>query len=368
MKKQIKKFIAITTAAVFTVTAFTGCGASKQEKTGEGKYFDKDVAVKDVLTKAATENKIGNWGIGDQYEVYALLAKYGLSTTLINQGFDMEAFDSDDLTIASAMTYNELGLVVNDYDGAYNYGSDKIGVIDFNTEGVAMLEDNLICTGEFAKNNPNTVKAFIYASMKGWEYAVSHIDEAAEIVYNNGSSVSNEHQKYMATEMAKLVTVDTNGNEVKELGRMDDAAMQQTLDIDKKYLELDDEVADKKLESLTLDDIRDNTYWNDAMSKSFGSPEKKKVTIQLKWLPQSQFMGYYVAKDKGFYEEVGLEVEIVSGGGDISEITAVNNGTVDFGTSWLTPTISAIAAGMDIMEVAQVSQRAGMVLIYKYNE
>ena len=63
-----------------------------------------------------------------------------------------------------------------------------------------MLVDNIFCTKAFAEKNPNTVAAFISASMKGWEYACENPDEAAEIVFNYGSSVSPEHQKYMASE------------------------------------------------------------------------------------------------------------------------------------------------------------------------
>ncbi len=77
----------------------------------------------------------------------------------------MDQFDSDAVTLASAMTYNELGLVVNGYDGGYNYG-DSVATIDMNDEGVAMLEDNLFCSKAFAQSNPNTVKAFVSASMK----------------------------------------------------------------------------------------------------------------------------------------------------------------------------------------------------------
>ena len=54
-----------------------------------------------------------------------------------------------------------------------------------------------------------------------------------------------------------------------------------------------------------------------------------------------------------------------SGGGDIGETTAVNNGTVDFGVTWVSNLISANAGGMDLLEVAQVYQRSGLVLVYK---
>lgn len=362
MRKQRKKLVSIILAMALAVMSFTACGSdSSNEKEG----FKKDTSVKDILTKTAKEGSISAWGLGDQYEIYALLAKYNLKTKLVSQSFDMDAFDSGSVGLACAMTYNELGLLLNNYDGCYNYAKDSIGVIDFNKEGVAMLEDNLICTKKFAEKNPNTVKAFIAASMKGWQYAVEHQDEAAQIVFNNGSSVSMDHQKYMASEMAKLVTTDVNGKKVSDYGKMDKDAMGVSLDIDKKYLELDDKSANDTLQKMTLDDVCDDTYWTDAMSGKFDTPEKKKVSIQLKYLPQAQFMGYFVAKDKGYYDEVGLDVNIIAGGGDISETTAVYNGTVDFGSSWFTPTVSANAAGMGLIEISQVSQSAGMVLVYK---
>jgi NitT/TauT family transport system substrate-binding protein len=201
--------------------------------------------------------------------------------------------------------------------------------------------------------------------MKGWEYACQNPEEAAQIVFEAGSSVSSEHQAYMASEVKKLVETDTNGNAVNEYGKMDEEAMQQTLDLAKQYISLDDSSAASKLQNLTLDDIRDTSYWTDAISGNFGVPEKNSVSIQLKWLPQCQFMGYYVAKAKGYYDEVGLSVDIVSGGGDIGETTAVNNGTVDFGVTWVSNLISANSGGMDLLEIAQVYQRSGLVLVYK---
>ena len=319
----------------------------------------------EIIKKASSENKVGNWGLGNEYEIQALLSKYGLPTDYITMDFTMDQIDKDTITLASAMTFNELGLIKNSYDGGYNYG-DEIGVIDMNDQGVAMLEDNLFCTKEFAKNNPNTVKAFVAASMKGWTYACEHPDEAAEIVFKYGSSVSADHQKYMASEVAKLVTTDTKGNAVSasDVGKMDEAAMQQTLDLAKQYIKLDDATAADKLTKLTLDDIRSSDY----LTYDGGAVEKSDLKIQLKWLPQAQFMGYYVALDKGYYKDNGLNVEIVSGGGDVSETVAVSNGTVDFGVTWVSNLINANAGGMELLEVAQVYQRSGLVLCYKKSQ
>ena len=392
MRKRMRKLAGLMGVTVLTVVMMTGCGnsgdvttsdtkeetdvetASETEKAGqtddETEATDdetKQTALSDeeIIRTAAADGTVGNWGLGNEYEILALLAKYDLPTDYLSQDFTMDGFDDDSISLASAMTYNELGLVQNDYDGGYGYG-DSIGIIDMNDQGVAMLEDNIFCKGEFAKENPETVKAFLYASLKGWEYAMENPAEAAEICYEYGSSVSAEHQAYMADEVAKLVNTDMSGNTVTDIGNMDDAAMQQTLDIAKKYVSLDDANASEKLQAMTLDDIRDSSYI-DAAKSSDGTftVEKPEVSIQLKWLPDAQFMGYYVALDKGYYEEVGLTVNIVAGGGDIAETTAVNNGTVDFGVTWVSILASANAGGMDLLEVAQVFQRSGLVLVYK---
>lgn len=350
-------------SASSTSSASTSSSASPQ--SGASSSESGAMTHEEIIKAAAAAGKVGNWGLGNEYEIQALLTKYGLPADYITQDFTMDQFDSDSVELASAMTYNELGLVKNSYDGGYSYG-DTVSIIDMNDEGVAMLEDNLFTSKAFAEANPNTVKAFVSASMKGWAYACEHPDEAAEIVFEAGSSVSDAHQSYMAGEVAKLVTTDMNGNSVSasDVGNMDETAMQQTLDLAKKYIILEDGAAKERLASMTLDDIRSTAYLKYDPAAD-GAPEKTSVSVQLKWLPQAQFMGYYVAKAKGYYDEVGLDVNIVSGGGDISETTAVYNGTVDFGVTWVSNLINANAGGMELLEVAQVYQRSGLVLVYK---
>ncbi len=377
---KMKKVMSLLCATALAASMLVGCGETETTSGGSttgtttsdtpgfvssDETVDTGLTNEEVIKAAAAAGKVGNWGLGNEYEVLALLAKYGLPTDYLSEDFTMDGFDDDSITLASAMTYNELGLVRNSYDGGYGYG-DTVGVVDMNDEGVAMMEDNIFCNKAFAEANPNTVAAFLYASLKGWEYAVNHPEEAAQIVYEAGSSVSPDHQLYMATEVAKLITTDTKGNTVSDIGNMDDEAMQQTLDIAKTYVTLDDAEANSVFQGLTLDDIRDKTYIETAKaSDGTFEVEKSEVSIQLKWLPQAQFMGYFVADALGYYEEVGLKVTIVSGGGDIAETTAVNNGTVDFGVTWETNLASANAGGMNLVEIAQVYQRSGLVLVYK---
>ena len=360
MRNGNKGFLTVVTALVMALVMMLT--ASTALAVG----YSPDATTEEIVKDAASQGKVGNWGLGNEYEIQALLSKYGQPTTYLSQAFDMDGFDDDSILLASAMTYNELGLVKNAYQGGYNYG-DTVSYIDMNSEGVAMLEDNIFTTADFAAKNPNTVKAFIAASVKGWAYACANPAEAAEIVFKAGSSVSPEHQAYMADEVKKLVETDTQGNPVTAYGKMDDAALQQTLDLAKTYIKLSDSAAADKLAALTLDDIRDASYFDAATADSatLEAPEKADVSIQLKWLPQAQFMGYYVALDKGYYKDLGLNVTIVPGGGDISETTAVYTGQVDFGVTWVSNLIAADAAGMGLTEIAQIFQRSGLVLVYK---
>lgn len=379
-KKNTTKVLALMTAALMAAASFVGCASdstssSSTESSANGSESSTSAESKTAKLMAAAEGAVGNWGLGNEYEIQALLQKYGYDTSYTSQAFDMDGFDTDEILLASAMTYNELGLVKNSYEGGYKYG-DTVSVIDMNDEGIAMLEDMLFCTKDFAEKNPETVKAFVYASMKGWAYACANTKEAAEICYKYGSSVSPDHQAYMAEEAAKLVSTDMAGKTVESsaYGAIDKSAVQQTLDLCKKYMVLDDSTAADKLKNMTTDDIYNDTFisevinlLNNKETPSF-KPEKKEVSIQLKWLPDAQFMGYYVALDKGYYKEVGLDVKdssIVPGGGDVGETTAVSNGTVDFGVTWVSNLISANASGMNLVEVAQVFQRSGLVLVYK---
>jgi NitT/TauT family transport system substrate-binding protein len=210
--------------------------------------------------------KVGNWMGGNEYEIKALLAKLGMpDKSLIQQGFDMNDFDSGAITAASAMTYNELGLVKNSYEGALGY-ADRVNVIDMNDEGVAMLEDCIFVKESWAKANQDKLVRFIRASLKGWKYACENPGEAAQIVFQAGSSVSQPHQEYMAAEVAKLVTIDTRGQAVAldNLGAFDEAAFRTTLAETQAYAGLADSGAAAKLKALTTADIYTDVYWKAA--------------------------------------------------------------------------------------------------------
>src|SRR5438105_1779967 len=84
------------------------------------------------------------------------------------------------------------------------------------------------------------------------------------------------------------------------------------------------------------------------------------VTLQLKWVPQAQFAGYYAALAKGYYKQAGLNVTIKPGGPDIIPEQVVASGQAQFGIDWLPSLLSARDKGTDLVNIAQVFARSGM--------
>ncbi|WP_370399067.1 ABC transporter substrate-binding protein [Sulfitobacter sp. JB4-11] len=86
------------------------------------------------------------------------------------------------------------------------------------------------------------------------------------------------------------------------------------------------------------------------------------VTLQLKWVTQAQFAGYYVALDKGFYEEEGLDVTIKPGGPDIAPTQVLAGGGADVTVEWMPAALSAREKGLPMVNIAQPFKSSGMML------
>jgi NitT/TauT family transport system substrate-binding protein len=95
-------------------------------------------------------------------------------------------------------------------------------------------------------------------------------------------------------------------------------------------------------------------------SKHAQSTKLTKVTLQLKWVTQAQFAGYYAAKAKGYYKQAGLDVSIKVGGPDIIPETVVAGGAAQFGLDWVSNLLAARDSGTKLVDIAQVFQRSGM--------
>ncbi len=86
------------------------------------------------------------------------------------------------------------------------------------------------------------------------------------------------------------------------------------------------------------------------------------VTLQLKWVTQAQFAGYYVAADKGFYKEEGLEVNILPGGPDVAPAQVIAGGGADVVVDWMPSALAAREQGLALVNIAQPFKSSGMML------
>ncbi|SVC31071.1 uncharacterized protein METZ01_LOCUS283925 [marine metagenome] len=87
-----------------------------------------------------------------------------------------------------------------------------------------------------------------------------------------------------------------------------------------------------------------------------------KVTLQLKWVTQAQFAGYFVAKDKGFYKDEGLDVTIKPGGPDVAPPQVIAGGGADVIIDWMPSALASREKGLALVNIAQPFKRSGMML------
>src|SRR5215217_6387383 len=87
------------------------------------------------------------------------------------------------------------------------------------------------------------------------------------------------------------------------------------------------------------------------------------VKLQLQWVTQAQFAGYFAAVDKGFYKDAGLDVEILEGGVDIVPQTVLAQGQADYAVAWVPKALASREQGAQITDVGQIFQRSGTLQV-----
>ena len=178
--------------------------------------------------------RVAVWFGGNEFELLATLAKYDIDkdtdVELVQQPFDMNLLIERQVDAAAAMTYNELAQVLETVDPATGelFQLDQLNVIDFNTEGTAMLQDGIFTTEEWLADEANQDIAvrFLRASFRGWIFCRDNVDACVDYVLEQGPALPRGHQTWMMNEINKLIWPSTAG-----IGQMDPAIFQQTADI-----------------------------------------------------------------------------------------------------------------------------------------
>ncbi len=195
------------------------------------------VSFKDKnITSAADfkDKKIGNWGFGNEYEIFAALSKNNLDpakdVTLIQQNFDMNGLLSGEIDAAEAMTYNEYAQVLEAKNEATGelYKPEDLNVVSYEAEGVGMLQD-AIWADQTRLSDPaycGQAVAFVKASLQGWAFCRDNTQKCADIVVAKGSKLGATHQLWQMNEVNKLIWPAAGG-----VGVIDTAAWDRTISI-----------------------------------------------------------------------------------------------------------------------------------------
>jgi len=179
--------------------------------------------------------KIGNWGFGNEYEVFAALGAEGLDPAndveLVGQNFDMVALLEGDIDAAEAMTYNEYAQVLeakNPETGEL-YTPEDFNVISYEEVGVGMLQDAIWADAAKLADDEeyrSLAVSFVAASMEGWMYCRDNVQECADIVIAAGPTLGASHQLWQMNEVNKLIWPSESG-----IGYIDQGAWDRTVEI-----------------------------------------------------------------------------------------------------------------------------------------
>jgi NitT/TauT family transport system substrate-binding protein len=177
------------------------------------------------------DKTLGVWFGGNEYPFLNWMNKLGLKTDgsaggvkVLKQGFNVDPILQKQADCISTMTYNEYWQIIE----SGQLKADDLVTFKYEDEGVATLEDGLYTLDATLKDpaKVDRLAKFLKASMKGWEYAAAHQDEAVKIVLDNDETGAQTegHQKTMMQEIAKLI-----GENPKGTGYLDEAAYERTV-------------------------------------------------------------------------------------------------------------------------------------------
>jgi NitT/TauT family transport system substrate-binding protein len=182
--------------------------------------------------------KVGNWGFGNEYELFAGMTGAGLDpakdVTLVQQQFDMQALLKGDIDAAQAMDYNEYAQVLEAKNPATGklYQPADFTTINWNDVGTAMLQDAIWADTSKLESDQayqDTTVKFLTAALKGWVFCRDNPEKCRDIVVARGSKLGKSHQLWQMNEINQLIWPSTS-----KIGLVDESAWNKTVDIAQK--------------------------------------------------------------------------------------------------------------------------------------
>ncbi len=189
-----------------------------------------------ITTAAGLKGKkVGNWGFGNEFELFAGLQKAGIDpksgVTLVQQQFDMSALLSRQIDAAQAMIYNEYAQVLEQKNPATGqlYQPGDLSVIDWNTEGTAMLQDAIWANSDKLQSDKTyqeTAVKLLKGAMAGWVFCRDSFQPCVDIVLKSGPTLGASHQAWQLAKVNELIWPSPLG-----IGLVDKKAWDQTVSV-----------------------------------------------------------------------------------------------------------------------------------------
>jgi NitT/TauT family transport system substrate-binding protein len=149
--------------------------------------------------------RVSTWFIGNEYQLYSLLKKQNIpleDVEIVAQKFNMNQFYDDKVDVASAMVYNELEEVAQNV-----YPPEALNIIDFADYNISFPGQCIFTSRGYSEKNPDICRKFTQASIKGWDYAIDHPEEAVAILlkYDKKGELDSDLQLTQMKHMINLI-------------------------------------------------------------------------------------------------------------------------------------------------------------------
>ncbi|MCO5195920.1 MAG: ABC transporter substrate-binding protein [Anaerolineae bacterium] len=180
--------------------------------------------------------RVGTWGFGNEWEVYAALRQAGIEpddtsqVTIVQQPFDMSLLLNREIDVAQAEVYNEYAqlLEATNPETGELYQPEDFTVFDYNDVGTAMLQDHIFVRGDWLaeEGNEDIAERFLRGAFQGWIFCRDNFDDCVQIVLDAGPTLGESHMQWQLNEINNLIWPSPNG-----VGVMDQALYDQTVAI-----------------------------------------------------------------------------------------------------------------------------------------
>jgi NitT/TauT family transport system substrate-binding protein len=184
--------------------------------------------------------KVGIWYGGDEYEFFALMKKFGIDPEkdieLFEQGFTMDPWLKGDYPVAMVTSFNELNVI-----RLAGLDDDQLTIINPSDYGISVPHGALLANQNWLEDNKDAAARFVRATMKGWDYAFEHADEAAGVAAKSaleagGEAATKDLEKLQSMSIAEMQRLQyPEGFDKAEHAKIDPAIYQEVAGIVKEF-------------------------------------------------------------------------------------------------------------------------------------